>query len=172
MSATIVRTRVIICLLFLVSLNPLLTPEAGAQPSGQYPVLRATLATRPSVGLIAVRGDGFTPGGLVSIVLYDRWGQHVYAPVRAVASLGQYGPNGSVDPANGYVAPGTIDSLVDFLPGETFGPNGSADPANGYTHGNADSLTTGLACGSQLMVRANDARTDTWTDLVDIEVGC
>ena len=172
MPTTIVRLRVIICLLFLVWLNPLLAPGAGAQPVGNSPVLRATLATPPSVGLIAVSGDGFTPGGLVSIVLYDRWGQHVYAPVRTVASLGQYGPNGSVDPANGYVAPGTIDSLVDFLPGETFGPNGSADPARGYVPGNTGTAGAGLPCGSQLMVRANDARTGTWTDLVDIEVGC
>ena len=172
MPSAIVRIRVIICLLFLVSFNPILTPDAGAQSVAALPVLRATLTNPPAVGLIAVRGDGFTPGGLVSIVLYDRWGQHLYAPVRTVASVGQYGPNGSADPANGYVAPGTIDSLVDFLPGETFGPNGSADPANGYSRGHAASIAAGLPCGSELMVRANDARTGTWTDLVDIAVAC
>jgi hypothetical protein len=170
MPSAIVRIRVIICLLFLVSFNPILTPAAGAQPVAALPVLRSALTTSLSLGQIAVHGDGFTPGGLVSIVLYDRWGQDVYAPVRTVASVGQFGPNGSSDPAQGYVAPGTLSHHLDLTTDATYGPNGSADPAQGYVPGEAVAGT--FACGQELMVRALDYRTSTWTNLLDFAAPC
>ncbi len=171
MLATVAHIRVIICLLFLIGAAPLVSPAAGAQESAVFPVLRSALTMPPSLGLVAVSGDGFTPGGLVSIVLYDRWGQDVFAPVRTVASVGEYGANGSADPARGYVAPGSIDTLIDITADEVFGPNGSVDPAQGYEAG-PSTLADGLACGQLLMVRAHDARTDTWTNLVDIVAAC
>ena len=172
MPSAIVRIRVIICFLFLIPLNPILTPGAGAQPVSVGPVLRSALTIQPSFGLVAVQGEGFTPGGLVTIVLYDRWGQDAFVPVRTVASLGQYGANGSADPAQGYVAAGTIDRTVDFLPDASYGPNGSADPAQGYVPGATAEIVASLQCGQLLMVRAHDARSNAWTNLVDIAVAC
>ncbi len=172
MPAAIARTRVLICLLFLVSFTQVWSGPAAAQQSGILPVLHSVLTTPPSAGLVVVHGTGFTPGGLVSIVLYDSWGHDAYVPVRTVASLGQFGPNGSADPAHGYVAPGSIADLLDLASDTVYGPNGSLDPASGYVSGGSNAGTAALRCNAELMVRAYDHRTGTWTDTIDIVAEC
>ncbi|HYI23808.1 MAG TPA: hypothetical protein VD767_00225 [Thermomicrobiales bacterium] len=171
MPLAIARTRVIICLLFLVSLAPFINSPATAQPAGSLPILASAVTTLPPVDLLVVRGSGFSPGGLVAIVVYDRWGTGAYAPEMTTASTAQYGPHGSTDPARGYVAAGSLNLVVGLGSPEVFGPNGSADPARGYDSG-TETVASALSCDQELMVRAYDYRTKTWTNLVDIAAAC
>ena len=135
MPLIIFQQRVIICLLFLISLVPhALVPAASAQGSGS-PVLSIASAVALPSTLLTVRGDGFSAGGLVYLAIYDRWGVEVHEHVWTVATTAHFGANGSIDPAQGYVAAGAINELFDLAPGTVFGANGSQDPAHGYTAG-------------------------------------
>jgi hypothetical protein len=197
MSLVAIRNRVIICLLVFVSLLPqAFVPAAGAQ-SGVAPDLRHASALAPPSTLLVVAGDGFTPGGLVYIAVYDRWGVEVHEHGWAIASTAVFGPNGSADPALANVPGGTIHELIDLFPVTVYGENGSQDPARGYsagsdpvqepsaTHGPngsqdpalgyvpaGDQATSGRVCERNLMVRAYDAEASAWSDLIDVTAGC
>ena len=191
------RNRVIICLLFFVSLVPgILGPSASAQSGTSGPVLSIASAVSPPSSLIAVVGEGFSPGGLVYIAVYDQWGVELHEHLWTVASAAHYGPHGSQDPALGYVPSGYINEVIDLFPAPVYGPHGSMDPAQGYSggsdvaqepgaiygpHGSQDPAqgyvpagdeATGLACGHDLMVRAYDQQAATWSNLVDVVAGC
>jgi hypothetical protein len=189
------RHRVIICLLFLVSLlSPALVPGAGAQSAGS-PVLSIASAVALPSTLLTVQGDKFTAGGLVYLAIYDRWGAEVHDHVWAVASTAHFGANGSADPAQGYAAAGTLREVIDLVPATVFGPNGSQDPAQGYVAGfdapsgavygpdgsqdpaqgfapDSGDAAVDISCGRDLMVRAYDVAAATWSNLLDVTARC
>jgi hypothetical protein len=197
MPRAILRHRVLICLLSLFSLIPAFAgPGAGAQVTPSVPNLRIAVLP-PQAGLLAVEGERFSPGGLVYIAMYDRWGVDVYQHFWTVASHGSFGPNGSQDPALGYVPAGTVNEVIALYPAATYGPNGSQDPAHGYQPGvtavqepaatygpngsqdpalgyvpAAGQASSAATCGGDLMVRAYDQRTSTWSNLIDVTAGC
>ncbi|MEJ7901046.1 MAG: hypothetical protein WKF63_04320, partial [Thermomicrobiales bacterium] len=74
-----------------------------------------------------------------------------------------YGPNGSQDPAQGYIAAnaGVADNVI-------FGPNGSQDPAQGYFKAGRQPLGNAWACGQDLIVRGYDDRTSAWSNPIDV----
>lgn len=196
MSRAVIRPRVIICLLLVVSLLPqAVVPAASAQVAA--PVLSQARAVTPLSTLLLVEGHGFSPGGLVYIAVYDRWGVENHAHLWTVASPAVFGPNGSADPARGYTPAGTVHEVIDLLPSTVYGPNGSQDPALGHTPGfdavqasaaiygpdgsqdpalgyvpAASQETSGIACGRSLMVRAYDAEASSWSNLLDVTGGC
>jgi hypothetical protein len=193
MSLITIRTRVLIFLLLLVSL----LPQAAAGAQSTAPILSHARTTAPVSTLLLIEGHGFTPGGLVYLAVYDRWGVENHAHVWTVASPAVFGPNGSADPALGYVPAGTIQETIDLFAATVYGPNGSQDPALGYTpgfdavqasaavygpNGSADpalgyvpaasQLSGGTVCARSLMVRAYDAEASTWSDTIDATSGC
>jgi hypothetical protein len=124
------------------------------------PVLTRAEGEGSSTGRITVTGEGFTPGGEVYIAIYDTWGAVLHETRWATASPAIYGPNGSMDPARGYVSGGSLtqsfgglcresvmvrafdqgsgawsnwlDLALITTPTAIYGPNGSMDPARGY----------------------------------------
>lgn len=98
-------------------------------------LMPTTIVSSPS-GLVAVHGEGFSPGGLVRIAVYDRQAVDMWN-VWTVATTAVHGPNGSADPAQGFADAGTIGALVSLAPNVVYGPNGSQDPAQGYIAANA-----------------------------------
>lgn len=196
MPHTILGSRVIICLLFLLTLPSLASPTAAQGiPSSALPSLAATAFPDEP---IRVAGSGYTPGGLVFVVLYDRWGSVLQENRWTVATTTVYGMNGSIDPAQGYASGGSIaedfdllretiwgpngsqDPALGYVPGTidsafapaVFGANGSMDPANGYVAGTGPEDVIAALCSQQLMARAYDADTQAWSNLADIDSGC
>lgn len=171
-----------------------------AQLSPATSPLRIDVSPARSPGSVIVTGHGFTPGGEVYIALYDQWGMQLHETRWINASRTVYGPNGSRDPANGYDRGGTVNET--FGASETvYGPNGSQDPANGYVRGTSDTTIVGGSetvygpngsqdpatgfvqgepgreiagslCGTAVMVRTYDEQTATWSDMLDVDVGC
>ena len=199
MALIIARNRVIICLLFLLSVNSLASSSpVNAQSSSVVPVLSSAVAAAISPGTVSVAGEGFTAGGLVFIALHDAWGNQLLETRWTSASAAVYGENGSQDPARGFSESGTIresfelfrvtlygpngsqDPARGYSPGtdlqgfeETVhGPNGSQDPAQGYRPGTSISEMADLFCEQSLMVRAFDQQTSSWSNLLDLEMGC
>jgi len=147
--------------------SPLLVMAAGAPPAGSA----------------LVTGQGFTAGGSVYVALYDRWstsGTQHYETRWVTASETTFGANGSHDPAQGYIAGGTISEH--FGASETvYGPNGSQDPATGYVQGTSEisvdtsgsvGIVVGSRCDTSVMVRAYDTESATWSNMLDLTVGC
>lgn len=161
-------------------------------------LLDGSAASAP--GSARVTGHNFTPGGAVYLALYDQWGMELHETHWVTASVTTFGPNGSQDPANGYVQGGTIDGMLGIIE-PVYGPNGSQDPANGYVRGSDDTMVVGIIepvfgpngsqdpasgyipgnpkdevalilCGTALMVRAYDAQTEVWSNVLDIDPGC
>src|SRR5680860_1314462 len=73
MALIVVRNRVIICLLFLLSAGPFANASfATAQSSANPPVRTPAVATSLPADAITVSGNGFSGGGLVYVALYDQ----------------------------------------------------------------------------------------------------
>jgi hypothetical protein len=158
-------------ILLLLVLAPLAPSLASAQPaSGSALFVRATYLPTFS-GLVVIHGDGFTPGGLVQIALTDHEGTQVFHEVWTVATTAVYGPNGSTDPAQGYVAAGSVTELVTLDGGAAYGPNGSQDPAQGYWAVD-DPVNLGSICADDVAVQAYDAGTLTLSNTVDVSAVC
>jgi hypothetical protein len=175
---------------------------ANAQTIPIQPALLPGAIVSPLTGVAVIHGEGFSPGGIVYLAIYDRWGLDEQQHVWTVATDGALGPDGSVDPARGYASVGTVSEVISIIPEDTYGPNGSQDPAQGYVaadsgitraifaeevtygpHGSQDPaqgytgkaqlpVDTSDACGRVLMVQAYDARTQTWSDPVDVIASC
>ena len=124
------------------------------------PTLTNATALVSEPGMISVTGEAFTPGGEVYIALYDTWGAALHETRWISASQPIYGPNGSQDPARGFISGGNLSESLSGLCGQSvmaraydqgtgawsnwldltqvaaasaiYGPNGSADPARGY----------------------------------------
>ena len=197
-----VHSRVVVC--FLVMFGFLfngIASSSSAQPASVLPVLINAVTSAVNPGTIMVRGGNFSPGGLVYIALYDQWGATLHETRWVTASTTVYGPSGSQDPAQGFIAGSGIGEWFEQIRLTVYGPNGSQDPAQGYIAGDVGSRastdaseavygpngsqdpaqgfvpgTTGAAitsgCDTPLMVRAFDQATASWSNTLDVDLGC
>jgi hypothetical protein len=130
-------------------------PLSGASAVTSGPIITGAACT--SAELLMVTGEGFTPGGLVDVEIT---GGRVSVPV--------FGPNGSVDPAWGYV-PANLESATATevysvrASQSIFGPNGSMDPALGYEAGGYVGFAVRYDCTGPVMVRAYDHQLAAWS---------
>ena len=166
------RFVLIIAILGLVALGGQVAHASNTQVAPvDSPLLIEASATHQSPELVVVRGQNFTPGGAVYVVLYDQWGMERHETRWVNASSTVYGPNGSQDPAIGFSQGGLIIEIFGAF--ETvYGPNGSQDPAVGYVPAETGDATFGSLCGSALMIRAYDLQKDAWSDVIDVAPGC
>jgi hypothetical protein len=189
------HSRVIVCLLMLVAFASQLTgtSSALAQPLVQ-PVLDPAFIAISPFGLVDVSGSGFTPGGIVRLSLVTADGDELDLSSTVQSSATVFGPNGSMDPAQGYASGGTISfqflqraldlqrvngsmdpaqpwvqSVEIFWPeGAIYGPNGSRDPAQGYV----PQATTIVTCGDQIHYRALDVASAAWSNVMAHTTSC
>ncbi len=166
------RTQVIICCLLLASFHIGTLPAVAQQPAAG-PVLSSVAMASP-FGTVSVSGSGFTPNGLVRLIIHDLAGLGPTIDVWVVASSGTidvtlpyltttiYGSHGSQDPAQGFAA-GTISESLPVM--EIFGPYGSQDPAQGY----ASSTMLWQGACPDLLVHALDVRAETWSNSLDVQ---
>lgn len=170
MSRTRSHRRHFVLMVAIAGLLILEIPGAFARdsqvPVAASPILIDALAVTPE-GSVMVMGRNFTPGGEVYIALYDQWGKQLHETRWVTASDAVYGPNGSQDPATGFSRAGTINAILGASEA-IYGPNGSQDPARGYVAG----ASFPSLCGAEVMARAYDEQTDTWSDLLDINADC
>jgi len=190
-----IHSRVIVCLLFLVNLGMMAVPNTGAAQAGtSFPLLSAATMTAVPGPFVTVAGAGFTHGGLVYIALYDQWGVTLQETRWTTASPEIFGPNGSMDPAQGYIAGGLVSEGFELFREAVYGPNGSMDPAQGYVAGNYVPIETDAfygpngsqdpaqgyvaagtaqqSCTAPLMVRAFDQGQQAWSNTLDVSIGC
>jgi hypothetical protein len=171
--------------------------------SAQTLPLDSPLLTRAAIqhvpGTMLVTGEHFTPGGAVYVGFYDAWGMQLLEPRWVTASATVYGPDGSQDPALGFIRGGTINevfgagyvvygpngsqdpargfSRIDAAPeaqaaSAVYGPDGSQDPALGYVPAGAETEVVGSLCGDAVMIRALDAETGAWSNVLDSSPAC
>ncbi|MDQ3657878.1 MAG: hypothetical protein M3457_22735 [Chloroflexota bacterium] len=171
MALIVVRNRIIICLLLLLSVAPL-APQSGAAQSVFQPTLTSATTSTALPDSIVVSGSGFTPGGLVYIALYDRWGATLHETRWVIAGESIYQPTDSTDPGLGFESDGNIREAFEIATAAVYGPNGSQDPAQGYVAGDDGGRAFATACDAPLMVRAFDQRTASWSNLLDVEAAC
>lgn len=143
---------------------------AQVVPDSQ-PLLITASRSLQSPDAMSVTGQNFTPGGAVYVVLYDRLGMEQYEPHWVTATEPVYGANGSQDPATGFRQGGTIDELFGTF-ATVYRVNGSQDPASGYVVGGADFSLVGRVCGTSVMIRAYDAQSGAWSNVLDVDPGC
>lgn len=190
------RFVLIIAMLGIVGFGSQIAQAESTQSSlVRSPSLIEAVAVPQTPGAVSVTGQVFTPGGEVYVALFDPWAVQQHEPRWVVASDTIHGPNGSLDPALGFSQGGEIevafgmaytihgpDGSQDPARGfrqvgvedaeSVFEPNGSRDPALGYVPGGANDEIIGSLCGSALMVRAYDAQTTQWSNVLDIDPGC
>lgn len=164
-------------------------------PQGS-PSLIDAAAVPQSPGAVSVTGQNFTPGGAVYVVFFDPLAVQLHEPRWIIASEPAYDPQDSLDPGIEFSRGGIIEET--FGVSETvYGPNGSLDPARGFSQigtteksepvyglngsqdgalgsvpGGANDDIVGSFCGSALMVRAYDAQTAQWTNVLDVDPAC
>jgi hypothetical protein len=152
-------------LILLITLLPQLATASSVVPTS-YPVLLFSRNQAPEPGVFAVHGEGFSPGGSVYLSVTSTNLPELSESFWTVATSAVYGPNGSQDPANGYIAAGEIDEWI-AVTGETvYGPNGSQDPANGYRESGA------AFCNGNIEVQAFDSESRTWSNQVRVILSC
>jgi len=135
-------------------------PATASVVTAPHPVLLFVPNLQAQAGVFTIRGEGFSPGGSVYLSVNSTAYPGVSESFWTVATTAVYGPNGSQDPANGYVAAGVIDERIVLESETVYGPNGSQDPANGYREGGA------AICPGQLQVQAFDSETRAWSNRV------
>jgi hypothetical protein len=172
MSVILSRNRLLVCLVFLSMLLPeVAVSTATAQVDRSRPVLSyAATVTLPAT-MVTVAGEGFTPGGPVIIAVYDRWGVNVYENVWTTAADGTERGTSSQNADLGDVPTGAIDEVIALFPVAVDGPNGSQDPDQDFMPG-VDQPIIGFVCGRDLMVRAYDQRSATWSNVLDVTASC
>ncbi len=176
----------------ILALVPMSPAAVGAQSAVSPNLSLQASMLAPQLDLVAVHGEGFTPGGLVQLSIVSSTGveRHLWT----VASPMVYGPNGSIDPMWGSSWPGTIDETFSLNPIVIYGPNGSQDPAQGYVdnRGN-DEIVYGpngsqdpaqgyvgptqdtrylRTCFQDLDVQAFDVQTGLMSSLVEVHPTC
>ena len=173
------RLVLLVALAILMMNTPLaIAGELMAQSDGQVPAI----AVEWNGSSIAVRGSGFTPGGVVTVMLSPGVPDQVAGfkasisvvssdggiDVRFLMGVDGYGPNGSQDPAWS-LEPG----MVAMDASARYGPNGSQDPAWSLVTGMMvpDEGTSAVvlvprSCDPDDRVLAHDTQRDTWADPV------
>jgi hypothetical protein len=115
--------------------------------------------------VVIVSGQGFTPLGRVHIAVYDRWGTTLHetrlvTTTETVLQPPEY-------PATG----GRFAEAFTVEVGGTKGAEEAQTPAPGTIPGTPTALASG-PCTMPLMVRAYDRATATWSNIIDVELGC
>ena len=141
-------------------------PTTASLVTAPHPVLLFAPNRPTQPGVFSIHGEGFSPGGSVYLSVVSTADPTMAESFWTVASSAVYGPNGSQDPANGYVAAGVISERIVLEDTTVYGPNGSQDPANGYREAN-DGI-----CPGQLQVQAFDSETRTWSNRVSATHPC
>jgi hypothetical protein len=106
------------------------------------PVLTGVACTGGTPGILMVTGEGFTPGGNVEVLLFEP---------------------GSARP----VLIRSVRASQSIL-----GPNGTTDPALGFQRGGFVGRTVAYTCEETALVRAVDRQTGTWTNELNVDLGC
>ncbi len=166
----VTHSKLVVCFLVLFGFGLNGLPASSAQTASALPVLNNAVVSTIAPDTIEVSGERFSPGGLVYVALYDGWGTALRETRWVASSPTVYGPNGSQDPAQGYLAGGGIEESFALVQPTIYGPNGSQDPARGYIAG--DAPATASVCDGPMMVRAFDQRTASWSNMLDVESGC
>jgi hypothetical protein len=157
-------TMLAVTVMLLLTLLP---SPASAQIGVTTPLLlNATI----SPGLAVVNGDGFTPGGLVNIVFTDGNGTFQDQNFWTVASTIDYGFYANYDPAHVYVPAGSVSLAIPLDGSPVYGPNGSQDPAQGYLAGDKSFAFAVCGQDIDVRVLAYDAETTAWSNRVDLVV--
>jgi len=164
------HSKLVVCFFVLFGFGLHGLQASSAQTASALPILNNAVVSTIAPGVIEVSGERFSPGGLVYIALYDGWGEMLHETRWVASSPTVYGPNGSQDPAQGYLVGGGIEESFAQVQDPVYGPNGSQDPARGYVSG--DSRGIGSVCDGPMMVRAFDQRTASWSNMLDVESGC
>ena len=136
------HSKLVVCFFVLFGFGLHGLQASSAQTASALPILNNAVVSTIAPGVIEVSGERFSPGGLVYIALYDGWGEMLHETRWVASSPTVYGPNGSQDPAQGYVA--------------------GSDGGEAFA----------IACDAPLMVRAFDQRTTSWSNLLDVDSGC
>jgi hypothetical protein len=151
MSRARVRCPVVL-LLALLSIAALASPAArvGAAPNPldvtttvtAGPVLTGAACTGGKPGFLLVTGEGFTPGSEVKVMLSE---------------------------------PGRVNSTMTRSIRASLsihGLNGSTDPALGFQRGGFVGIAVGPWCDENVMIRAFDRQTASWTNPLHVNLGC
>lgn len=133
---------IVLAILGLVVSGSPFAPANRAQLSPVSSPLIITAAAGQSPGSVTVTGRNFTPGGRVYVALYDQWGMQLHETRWINAS------------------------------GTAYGPNGSQDPATGFVRGEPGHEIVSSLCGATAMARAYDEQTDAWSNMLDVDAGC
>lgn len=132
-----------IAVLFVIIVLSPLTPASPAAAQVTTPLpVLSSVASTVDSGAIQVRGEQFTAGGKVFIAVLDPWGERFYETRWTTASEPTFDMLGHDDPALGYRPGGVVFEAFEHL------------------------------CGQQVMVRAYDQATRSWSNVVDIAAGC
>lgn len=167
------HSKLVVCFLAMFGFSLTGLPGSTvAQSASTLPVLSSAVAIAVAPGTIEVSGERFSPGGLVYIALYDGWGTTLRETRWVASSPTVYGLNGSQDPAQGFIAGGGIAESFAQVRQTVYGPNGSQDPAQGYVAGDDGAQALASACDAPMMVRAYDQRTASWSNTLDVALGC
>jgi hypothetical protein len=154
---------------------------ASAQVGLVSPVLTSVVASQIQSSAIMVSGTseilvsgvGFSPGGLVYIAGHDQGGTLQHETRWVTASLPVLQPPQDLAPGAGFsVDPGgnigeffTIPVAASTFPGD------NQNPALGPVTSQSVAMP-GIACAVSLMIQAYDRSTATWSNLVEVGLGC
>lgn len=129
-------------LLVVIGLTTVATAHASAQPIDDRPDDPRIVSIDGTRGNTAVTGINFTPGGSVYIAIHDQWGDVLLHVLESDVGADVYGPNGSADPALGYIRGGEVTATLD------------------------------IPCGAHALVRIYDAESALWSNWLDIDPDC
>jgi hypothetical protein len=165
--------RPVLSLLLVVLFWGSSSVPAVAQTEPASPVLNAVVASTTQPGTIMVSGTGFTQGGLVFIVIHDQWGNSNHENRWVVASKFTYQPPQDVDPDEGFSfdTGGNIGEVFELPMPEIEFPSDSQNPALGSVT-SQPRIMDGVVCAMSLMVRAYDRSTATWSNVIEVNLGC
>jgi hypothetical protein len=159
-----IRSMACLTLLLVVGLD---SPRpVVAQPvTSTGPVLDAVVVGTAAPGVVIVSGQGFTPLGRVYIAVYDRWGTTLHE-TRLVTTTETL-----LQPPEWPATGGRFAEACTVEVGGTEGAAGIQTPAPGTIPSTPTAMASG-PCPMPLMVRAYDRATATWSNIVDVELGC
>ena len=151
------------------------TASAGtfASSDSTFPVIGPSVASDAGPGELLIEGHGFTPGGLVFIVIHDMWGQTQHETRWISASEISLQPPQDLPHGESFSfdSGGNFGEFFQIETGTTEVPNGSQNPALGPVTSQPTTMP-GVDCVHSLMVMAYDRSTATWSNMAEVELGC
>ena len=122
---------------------------------------------------ILVSGVGFSPGGLVYIAVHDQWGNLQHETRWVTASLPVLQPPQDLAPGEGFsVDPGgNIGEFFEIPVTASTVPGDNQNPALGPVTSQSVTMP-GIECAVSLMIQAYDRSSATWSNMVEVDLGC